>query len=343
MRPSSPSNVALMNGAQPLGPNIPNLAQTSPATPGGFVAVNARPHDQNGNGASHTTRHELMSKFKTLTDRRASSQPINAPNDGRRPSTGNAPANISASTLPPPTKSSSNPADSGHSPIPGAAPLTEAEIRLMMHSPVPIPNTPSSLLPAASQRANQPQEKDDGGPFKAEMVHRMEGLQKGERIMPPCDRCRRLHMDCLKNLTACAGCTKKHAKCSWREVKESELRGSFSHHVERPGLHSEGEDVESRERASTASPGAGLSPSRQGAHPTNNQNMGAPQHTSYTADVRLVPHRLSPSGAPEMEPDRAVEAQLQEAARSSLAHAHAHPRLGAADGKGPEYQTMVAS
>jgi len=30
-------------------------------------------------------------------------------------------------------------------------------------------------------------------------------------------------MDCLKNLTACVGCTKKHAKCSWRDVREEEL------------------------------------------------------------------------------------------------------------------------
>ena len=30
-------------------------------------------------------------------------------------------------------------------------------------------------------------------------------------------------MDCIKNLTACLGCTKKHAKCSWREVRVEEL------------------------------------------------------------------------------------------------------------------------
>ena len=32
-------------------------------------------------------------------------------------------------------------------------------------------------------------------------------------------------MDCTKNLTACLGCTKKHAKCSWKDVDEEELRG----------------------------------------------------------------------------------------------------------------------
>lgn len=87
---------------------------------------------------------------------------------------------------------------------------------------VPIPSTPSSLLPPP--RSAQ-QEKDDSGPYKMHMVARMEELQRGEQVVPPCDRCRRLHMDCLKNLTACMGCTKKHAKCSWKDVREEELRG----------------------------------------------------------------------------------------------------------------------
>ena len=30
-------------------------------------------------------------------------------------------------------------------------------------------------------------------------------------------------MDCLKNMTACIGCTKKHAKCSWKDVQPQEL------------------------------------------------------------------------------------------------------------------------
>jgi hypothetical protein len=70
-----------------------------------------------------------------------------------------------------------------------------------------------------------PKEKDNDGPYKGEMVARMETLKRGDRVLPPCDRCRRLHMDCIKNLTACAGCTKKHAKCSWRDVRDTELFG----------------------------------------------------------------------------------------------------------------------
>lgn len=87
---------------------------------------------------------------------------------------------------------------------------------------VAIPGTPASLLP---QMKPSPMDRDDGGPFKSEMVRRMDNMWKGDRVIPPCDRCRRLHMDCLKNLTACMGCTKKHAKCSWKEVKADELQG----------------------------------------------------------------------------------------------------------------------
>jgi hypothetical protein len=334
--------------SQSLGPNVPGMAQSSPSTPGGFVPVNPRPlHDQNGNGASHTTRHELLTKFHTLNDRRASSQPITAANDGRRRSTGNGPASHSAGALPAP-KPSSNPVDPVQPPVSGAPPFTDAELRLMMNAPaaVAIPNTPSSLLPAASQRTSQPHEKDDGGPFKAEMVHRMESLQKGERVLPPCDRCRRLHMDCLKNLTACLGCTKKHAKCSWREVRESELRASFPHHAEggglRGGVHGGGNEADHRERRSTGSPGDGLHDSRQGLQPAANMVASGPHNTYHPPEMRITQNRLSPPG---VERERGgVEAQLQEAARSGLAHAaHGHAQPGIADGKDSDYQAMVAS
>lgn len=329
-----------MNGAGAQPPaslaSLTSLTQTTQAPSGGFVAVNARPHnDQNGNGASQSTRHELMSKFHTLTDRRTPSLPTNGTVDARRPSVGQHTPSHPPTPGANPTKQTPKPGDLGPANIARAQHLSEAELHNMMNSPVPIPNTPSSLLPAASQRASQPQEKDDGGPFKAEMVHRMESLAKGERILPPCDRCRRLHMDCLKNLTACMGCTKKHAKCSWKEVRESELRGAFAHHPPLgSALHSEGEGDDSGDRASTGSPGAMLSPPRHGITPSNaapSNGYGLPQ------DSRMIPGRTSP---PNIDRDRGVEAQLQEAAKSSLAHANA--RLGGPENKGPEYQTMVA-
>ncbi|KAK1768980.1 hypothetical protein QBC33DRAFT_534365 [Phialemonium atrogriseum] len=52
---------------------------------------------------------------------------------------------------------------------------------------------------------------------------RIEKLSRGDAIAPPCDRCRRLKTQCIKHLTACQGCTKKHAKCSWRGVTDDEI------------------------------------------------------------------------------------------------------------------------
>jgi hypothetical protein len=208
----------------------------------------------------------------------------------------------------------------------------------MVHSTVAIPNTPSSLLPATTQRNSQPQERDDGGPFKVEMVQRMESLAKGERILPPCDRCRRLHMDCLKNLTACMGCTKKHAKCGWKEVREGELHVNYNHPATtNSNNHSETSDHESGDRASTASPAAMLSPPRHASHvapssgshtphyrpqsehpqseiqrPRASTESHTPQHVHYEhlRDTRIPPPRDSPEGERVREADKDAEPEI---------------------------------
>ncbi|KAH7073644.1 hypothetical protein BKA63DRAFT_37734 [Paraphoma chrysanthemicola] len=92
----------------------------------------------------------------------------------------------------------------------------------------------------------------DGRLFEVEMVRSVRAMPKGERILPPCDRCRRLHMDCVKNFTACLGCSKKHATCSWREMQGIELTNS--------NVYSESLDSESGHLASTASPTATFGP-----------------------------------------------------------------------------------
>lgn len=77
-----------------------------------------------------------------------------------------------------------------------------------------------------SRRMSQPPiTSDDGleGHNKVLMASRIEKLARGDRINPPCDRCRRLKFDCTKHLTACQACTKKHAKCSWKDIREGEL------------------------------------------------------------------------------------------------------------------------
>ncbi|KAL9039129.1 MAG: hypothetical protein Q9214_005001 [Letrouitia sp. 1 TL-2023] len=163
-----------------------------PETSGSFKPNGASTHT-----ASAATRAELMSKFFTNSDRSASTD-----QDQR--------SAINASRSSGITKNKVKTDQGG-----------EYSASVHSTSPVPIPNTPSSLLPYA--KPSQLDRYDDSGPYKSEMMARMEQLNRGDRVQPPCDRCRRLHMDCLKNLTACMGCTKKHAKCSWKDVTKQEL------------------------------------------------------------------------------------------------------------------------
>lgn len=152
---------------------------------------------------SAATRAELLSKFHTKSER---SNSIGEGDHSHRPTPISRPTAL-------PTKPNSRPyADS----------MEYAGVLLNTASPVPIPHTPTSLLPYV--KPSPADRFDDSGPFKSDMMARMEQLNRGDRVQPPCDRCRRLHMDCLKNLTACMGCTKKHAKCSWKDVEEQELK-----------------------------------------------------------------------------------------------------------------------
>lgn len=160
-------------------------------------------------------------------------------------------------------------------------------------SAVAIPSTPVDLMPNLKQIIR---DMDDGGPFKAEMVGRMELMDRGTRVIPPCDRCRRLHMDCLKNLTACLGCTKKHAKCSWKDVRVEELQRNPrpTDIVEQPMALETSKD----EGANDVLPGppvAAREPSPMEAQPQ------PPSHAESLVEVeKAVPVEV-PEQAPEME------------------------------------------
>lgn len=52
---------------------------------------------------------------------------------------------------------------------------------------------------------------------------KIDRLQRGDLIAPPCDRCRRLIYRCVKHQTACGPCAKKHAKCTWKTATDEEL------------------------------------------------------------------------------------------------------------------------
>ncbi|PTB80090.1 hypothetical protein M440DRAFT_42338, partial [Trichoderma longibrachiatum ATCC 18648] len=58
--------------------------------------------------------------------------------------------------------------------------------------------------------------------YRPLVLQKTDTLNKGDIIFPPCDRCRRLRLQCIKHLTACRGCTKKHARCNWRNVTDDE-------------------------------------------------------------------------------------------------------------------------
>ncbi|KEY65462.1 hypothetical protein S7711_08592 [Stachybotrys chartarum IBT 7711] len=63
---------------------------------------------------------------------------------------------------------------------------------------------------------------NSGDPLRAIITQKIDKMGKGELITPSCDRCRRLKKPCVKHLTACQGCTKKHARCSWRAATDEE-------------------------------------------------------------------------------------------------------------------------
>jgi hypothetical protein len=108
----------------------------------------------------------------------------------------------------------------------------------------PVPTSVTALAAAAAAQASHyardespqsqprhnfskplPPSQEVSQPYRTICQTHMESLPRGSRIMPPCDRCRRLKMDCLKNLSSCGGCTKKHARCHWKEVSRQEVQG----------------------------------------------------------------------------------------------------------------------
>lgn len=90
--------------------------------------------------------------------------------------------------------------------------------------PISTSNRPSpSSAPPPPKTTLPPRPEDPSAVYRPLITARIEKLTKGEAVHPPCDRCRRLHITCIKYLTACQGCTKKHAKCNWKSITEEEI------------------------------------------------------------------------------------------------------------------------
>jgi hypothetical protein len=90
------------------------------------------------------------------------------------------------------------------------------------HSSQPIAPGSRSVSMFMTERSGDRPLEDPSGVHRLLVQNRLDNMQRGDILIPPCDRCRRLKLQCIKHLTACQGCTKKHAKCSWKSVTDEE-------------------------------------------------------------------------------------------------------------------------
>ncbi|KAK7928854.1 hypothetical protein PG985_005852 [Apiospora marii] len=106
--------------------------------------------------------------------------------------------------------------------------MATASLTPRISAPQPPPSLSSQPSPSYH---SEPIAHDVDEEHRALVTARIDKLGRGYPISPPCDRCRRLKRPCLKNLTACQGCTKKHARCVWKGITDDEvarLRGDYS-------------------------------------------------------------------------------------------------------------------
>ncbi|KAK6839509.1 hypothetical protein PG987_005375 [Apiospora arundinis] len=120
-------------------------------------------------------------------------------------------------------------------PTPGT--LATASSTPRISAPQPPPSMSNRPSPGYHSEPMAPN-RDVDDEHRALVTARIDKLGRGDPINPPCDRCRRLKTPCLKNQTACQGCTKKHARCVWKGITDDEvarLKGDYSNGVEDSG------------------------------------------------------------------------------------------------------------
>ncbi|KAI9653560.1 MAG: hypothetical protein M1831_005942 [Alyxoria varia] len=175
-----------------------------------------------------------------------------------------------------------------------------------------------------SNTSNSTPKDPTASPFRAAILARLETLPRGHRIYPPCDRCRRLKMDCVKNLTACTGCTKKHAKCAWKGVSEDEVRGFRDVVVAKEVQEGFGSGV-----------GAGVGERHYGVR-------GAPQGPAMELDaaMRAAPQAMMRDH--EHGSQHASPQQQQDYQRSPVLHQNHSPSAQGHDSEHPTHPTLAA-
>ncbi|KAL1296640.1 hypothetical protein AAFC00_000125 [Neodothiora populina] len=224
------------------------------------------------------------------------------------------------------TVDTARPPSTSVSPVPAAAPPTGHGLeQLSYYMEKNDPFLPSSFTPANMQAPDGtprhnfsrplPPSQESSQPYRSICQTHMEGLPRGSRVLPPCDRCRRLRMDCLKNLSSCAGCTKKHARCHWKEVRLEEVQG----------LEGFVDDVTSRKLNDTHAYESNVT-SNNGTHSySDNLDDNNPGPPSATDSQRMaIDDRNDQNGgtaAQNLPPLRRNELEQQAQASMSINHA----------------------
>ncbi|KAK0612305.1 hypothetical protein B0T17DRAFT_610540 [Bombardia bombarda] len=128
---------------------------------------------------------------------------------------------------------------------PVTASITHTPSELLRLPPTPSTTTqqPAYTLPQTSPTptVTPPTYRGSIGPGTAQdppstalrrlIQARLDKLTREDNIRPPCDRCRRLRMACIKHRSACQGCTRKHARCTWNYVTDEEATMLTDEHV----------------------------------------------------------------------------------------------------------------
>ncbi|RYP59609.1 hypothetical protein DL771_010833 [Monosporascus sp. 5C6A] len=114
------------------------------------------------------------------------------------------------------------PRPSGHrSSSASSVPPTPSALAMAEIPPTIMPQQP--LWPGSRPSGVDSAVRDSDEENRALVTPKIEKLESGTPIQPPCDRCRRLKISCIKNRTACQGCTKKHGKCGWKALTKEEM------------------------------------------------------------------------------------------------------------------------
>ncbi|UKZ60726.1 uncharacterized protein TrAtP1_001997 [Trichoderma atroviride] len=235
-----------------------------------------------------------------------------------------------------PSPTTSITASSTPAPVPGVSfPASSSPPAAPALAPVPIPALPSRRARgrAGRGRGRRGAVGKDLGPEKhrALVLKKTDTVHKGDVIFPTCDRCRRLRLQCVKHLSACRGCTKKHARCSWRNVTDEEAE-IVRHQLE----IIERETQKLREAEAAAAAAAGRAAGTQ-AEASNNSSSGF----GYTSTSTGSPGESSGAAADSTSPMDLVSRPASASALALAAVAAAASSALASSSSSPEAPATI--